>query len=145
MSMNYRRYNASTITLEGVISPENIHMYSISDAEKQEKIHAHIRNNKIVFVHNGHLVMDWLKDRGFAERIAQYIAFDGWYKIDHSLFYICIQELRRWASAIKLQRVFRWAFWKARKPPLENVKAFQRSALPSDIVHMIVVECFARK
>ena len=149
MSMNYRRYNASTITLEGVISPENIHMYSISDAEKQEKIHIHIRNNKIVFVHNGHLVMDWLKDRGFAERIAQYIAFDGWYKIDHSLFYMCIGELRRWASAIKLQRFARWALWKAGKPSLENVRAFQRTALastlPSDIVALIVVLIFKKK
>ena len=143
MSMNYRRYNASTITLEGVISPESMHLYSISDAEKQEKIYDHIRKHKIVFVRDGHLVVDWLRDRGFAESIAQCIAFDGWYKVGYSLFYICIQELRRWASAIKLQRFARWALWKARKPPLENVKAFQRSA--SDIVHMIVVECFKRK
>lgn len=144
MSLNYRRYNASTITLEGVISPESMHLYSISDTSKQEKIHAYIRNNKIVFVRDGHLVVDWLRGCGFANNM-EASKIDGWYKVGYSLFYICIQELRRWASAIKLQRVFRWAFWKARKPPLENVKAFQCSALPSDIVHMIVVECFARK
>jgi len=143
MSLNYRRYNASTITLEGVISPESIHLYSISDAEKQEKIYDHIRKHKIVFVRDGHLVVDWLRGCGFANSME---AIDGWYKVGYSLFYICIQELRRWASAIKLQRFARWALWKARKPPLENVKAFQCScALPSDIVHMIVVECFKRK
>ena len=128
MSLNYRRYSASTLALEGVISPESVHLYSVTDAAKQEKIHAYIRENKIVFVRDGHLVVDWLRDRGFAESIAQYIAFDGWYKIDYSLFHICIKELHHWASAIKLQRFARWALWKAVKPPLENVKAFQRSA-----------------
>jgi hypothetical protein len=144
--MRYKDYNASTITLEGVISPESVHLYSISDAEKQKKIYAHIRNNKIVFVRDGHMVIDLLKKCGFAGSInARNI--DGWYKIDHALYCICIREIRQWASVIRLQRFFRLACWKARKPPLQNVKTFQHTTLaamlPGDVVCLIAAVCFS--
>ena len=146
MSLRFRDYNASTITLEGVISPESVHLFRISDAEKQEKIHAYVRNNKIVFVRDGHMVMDWLRNCGFAEIIKAYTPIEGWYKIDHAFFCICIREIRRWASAIRLQRFLRWALWKARKPPLENVKAFQHTTLaarlPGDVACLIAAACF---
>jgi len=146
MSLHYKDYNASMITLEGVISPESVHLYFISDAEKQEKVHAYVRNNNIVFVRDGHMVMDWLRKCGFADSINAYTAIDGWYKIDHALYCICIREIRQWASVIKMQRFFRWAFWKARRPPLENVVAFQHTALgdtlPGDVVSLIAARCF---
>ncbi len=146
MSLQYKHYNASTITLEGVISPESVHLFRISDAAKQEKIHAYIRNNKIVLVRDGHMVMDWLRNCGFAEIIDANTPTDGWYRIDHALFCICILELRRWASVIRMQRFFRWAFWKARRPPLENVMAFQHTTLgdtlPGDVVCLIAAQCF---
>jgi hypothetical protein len=145
-AMRYKDYNASTIALEGVISPDSVHLFRISDAEKQEKIRSWVRNNNIVFVRDGHMVMDWLRHCGFADSINAYAAIDGWYKIHHALYCICIREIRRWASAIRLQRFFRWACWKARRPPLENVVAFQHTTLgdtlPGDVVCLIAARCF---
>ncbi len=134
--VNYRRYNEKTIALEGVISPESMHLYTFSAAistQKQEELLAYIRDNKVVYVSHGHIVMDLIKNCGFAD-----VKVADWYRVNYELFYAGIKELKKWASVIRVQRFWRWCSWKKHKPSLENIKAFQNTSLPREIFHMIV-------
>lgn len=96
-STQYPTYNANTLHLKGVISPETLHRYKFPDwvsPIQQEKMRAHILKNKCTWVREEHPVMDIVRNTGFYSQLEAYnVDQSGWYRIDNAFFKHCIQEI----------------------------------------------------
>lgn len=92
----YPAYNANTLHLEGVISPESLHLYSFPEwvsPNQQDKLRAWVSLHKSTWVRDGHPAMDMIKDCGFARDIEAFNV-DGWYRVDNRLFNLCINTIQ---------------------------------------------------
>ena len=92
----YPAYNVNTIHLQGVISPESLHLYSFPDwvsPNKQENMRAWIVRHKCTWVRKGHPVMDMIENGGFTSDIEAF-NIDGWYHVDNWLLNHCINIIR---------------------------------------------------
>ena len=92
----YPAYNANTLHLEGVISPETLHLFPFPEwvsPNQRDKLRAWIKLHKTTWVCPGHPVMDMLKDCGFTRDLEAF-KVDGWYRVDNGLFNRCVEVIR---------------------------------------------------
>ena len=138
----YLKYNANEIMTNGVITAESMYI-------SREKLSSYMMEHNFVFVRSEHPFMDLIRNlKIFSNVETSHCAKTGWHKVALGVCEFCADEFKKQMGAITIQRMFRTAAWRARIPPLENVKAFNQTAmassLPSEIVCKIAEQCFLR-